>query len=363
MTPRLISLLSLTLLGTLHASASAQDMIRISDDDIARMGVVFNPVVRSGNDTGNRFPATVINSPDTATTLSSTVSGRIDRWYLQAGEPVTAGTVLATVRSQEILALQNAWIEAVTALESADFLLSKDQTLFDTGVISQQRLNQTQQQQRQTAFSERSARNQLQQAGFNDARLQALRDEGQGLGLAYLLAPASAQLSQRLANTGDYVEVGMPLASLSAGERPWLSLHIPARLATDLQLGQALTLQDASTRLTLRQMDYAVDSSNQTIELKAEFDSDFNAMPGQLLSVLLPPATDGLLIPDRAVVHSGSDTTVYVRTPDGVEARMLNLRSIGADYLAETGIREGEQIAIQGTAVLKGIQLGLGGGE
>ena len=135
MTPRLISLLSLTLLGTLHASASAQDMIRISDDDIARMGVVFNPVVRSGNDTGNRFPATVINSPDTATTLSSTVSGRIDRWYLQAGEPVTAGTVLATVRSQEILALQNAWIEAVTALESADFLLSKDQTLFDTGVI------------------------------------------------------------------------------------------------------------------------------------------------------------------------------------------------------------------------------------
>lgn len=362
MSPRLISLLSLTLLGTLHASANAQEMIRISDEDIARMGVVFNPVVRSGNDTGNRFPATVINSPDTATMLSSTVSGRIERWHVQAGGTVAAGAVLATIRSQEILAQQNDWIEAVTMLENANFLLSKDQTLFDTGVISQQRLNQTLQQQRQAAFTERSSRTQLQHAGFNDARLQALRDEGQGLGLAYLLAPASAQLSQRLANTGDYVEVGTPLASLSAGEHRWVSVHIPARLAVDLQLGQTLSLEDG-TSLTLRQMDYAVDSSNQTIELMAEFDSDFSAMPGQLLSVLLPSATGGLLVPDRAVVHSGNETTVYVRTPDGVEARMLDLRSIGADYLAESGIREGEQIAIQGTAILKGIQLGLGGGE
>ena len=36
---------------------------------------------------------------------------------------------------------------------------------------------------------------------------------------------------------------------------------------------------------------------------------------------------------------NGNDTTVYVRTQDGVEARNIALRSIGADYLAETGIR------------------------
>ena len=95
----------------------------------------------------------------------------------------------------------------------------------------------------------------------------------------------------------------------------------------------------------------------------AEFDAAASFMTGQILTVNLPSSRQGILIPDRAVVHTGQDTTVYVRTAAGVEARNLNLRSLGADYLAESGIREGEQIAIQGTAVLKGIQLGLGGGE
>ncbi|MCB1664954.1 MAG: efflux RND transporter periplasmic adaptor subunit [Pseudomonadales bacterium] len=363
MSPRLLSVLSLTLLSAIQATASAQEMIQISDEDIARMGVVFSPVALSGNNAGNRFPATVVNSPELATTLSPTVAGRIEQWHYQPGATVAAGAILATLRSQEILAQQNAWIEAVTALENAEFMLRKDQSLYDTGVISQQRLNQTRQQQAQAAFAERSARTQLQHAGFNNARLQALREQGQGLGFAYLLAPTATQLSQRLADTGSYIEAGTPLATLSSGEHRWVSLHVPARLAMDLQIGQGLTLADGAATLTLRQMDYAVDSSNQTIELMAEFDTDSSAMTGQLLSVVLPPARDGLLIPDRAVVHSGNETTVYVRTPNGVEARVLTLRSVGADYLAENGIREGEQVAIQGTAVLKGIQLGLGGGE
>ena len=62
-------------------------------------------------------------------------------------------------------------------------------------------------------------------------------------------------------------------------------------------------------------------------------------------------------------MHSGNVATVYVRTNSGVEARELSLLSVGADYLAESGLRAGELIAIQGSAVLKGIQLGLGSGE
>lgn len=363
MSPRLLSVLSLTLLSAIQTTARAQEMIQISDEDISRMGIVFSAVERSGASAGNRFPATVINSPELATTLSPTVTGRVEQWHYAPGAAVEAGSIVATLRSQEILAQQNAWMEAVTALENANFALEKDQSLFDAGVISEQRLNLTRQQQTQAAFTERSARTQLQHAGFNNARLQVLREQGQGLGFAYLLAPTNAQLSQRLAETGAYIEAGMPLASLNSGDHRWVSVHVPARVAVDLQLGQALTLADGTATLSLRQMDYAVDSSNQTIELMAEFNSDFEAMPGQLLSVLLPPARDGLLVPDRAVVHSGDETTVYVRTPGGVEARVLNLRSVGADYLADSGLSEGDRVAIQGTAVLKGIQLGLGGGE
>jgi len=52
---------------------------------------------------------------------------------------------------------------------------------------------------------------------------------------------------------------------------------------------------------------------------------------------------------------------VYVKTVNGVTPRQLDLIPIGRDYLVHSGLRAGEQIAVSGTALLKGMQLGLGG--
>jgi cobalt-zinc-cadmium efflux system membrane fusion protein len=347
----------------LCAQVQAQEPVAISPEDIVRMGVVFTPLEAADTSTGARVAATVVNSPDTAAMAGSLWTGTLSRWHAMAGDSVVAGALLATVRSQDVLPLQQAWISAVTALESADLALQRDETLFAQGVIAEQRLQQTRLAQQQAAFSERSARAQLAQGGFDAARLQALRERGQGLGEFYLLAPEAGVLSQRLHTAGDFVAAGETVATLNAGSQRWLSAHVPARMARDLTTGQRLSIAGSGETLTLRQMDYVIDSSNQTIELLAEFDAPSGLTTGQIVSLVLPPSAPGIRVPERAVVHSGSLTTVYVRTASGVEARTLSLRAIGADYLALDGLSAGEEVAIQGTAVLKGIQLGLGGGE
>jgi hypothetical protein len=230
-------------------------------------------------------------------------------------------------------------------------------------VISQQRLTQTRLTQQQAAFAERSARALLTQGGFDTARLQSLREQGRGLGEFYLLAQEDGVLTQRLHTAGAWLSAGDVVATLNAGARRWVSAHIPARAAGGLSIGQRLSIAERGESLTLRQMDQVIDASNQTIELLAEFDGETAFTTGQIISLVLPPSVPGILVPERAVVHSGSSTTVYVRTAGGVEARTLTLQSIGADYLAVDGLVAGDEIAIQGTAVLKGIQLGLGGGE
>ncbi len=360
---RLVSAVLAPLALALCAQLQAQEPVAISPEDIVRMGVVFTPVQATDTSTGARFAATVVNSPDTAAMVSSLWSGTLSRWHAVAGDSVAAGALLATVRSQYILPLQEAWISAVTALESADLALQRDETLFAQGVIAEQRLNQTRLAQQQASFSERSARAQLGQGGFDAARLQALRERSEGLGEFYLLAPEAGVLSQRLHTAGDFVSAGEAVATLNAGSQRWLSAHVPARAAQDLSLGQHLSVAGTGDTLTLRQMDYVIDSSNQTIELLAEFDGPTTLATGQVVALVLPPSAPGVLVPERAVVHSGSVTTIYVRTAAGVEARTLTLRPVGADYLAMDGLRAGEEVAIQGTAVLKGIQLGLGGGE
>lgn len=341
----------------------AQEPVAISAEDIVRMGVVFAAAAPVDTSSGARFPATVVNSPDSAASVTALWSGTLAGWTAIAGAPVTAGSVLATVRSQDVLPVQEAWIAAVTTLESADFALRRDDTLFTQGVIAEQRLTQTRLTQQQAAFAERSARALLARGGFDTARLQALREQGRGLGEFYLLAQEDGVLTQRLHTAGSWLNAGDVVATLNAGTRRWASAHVPARAASAVAIGQRLSIAGSGESLTLRQKDFVIDTSNQTMELLAEFDAETALTTGQIISLVLPPSAPGILVPERAVVHSGSSTTVYVRTAAGVEARTLTLQSIGADYLAVDGLATGEQIAIQGTAVLKGIQLGLGGGE
>lgn len=341
----------------------AQETITISDADISLMGIVFAPVQTMDSTAGARFAATIINSPDSIASLSARYSGVIEQWHQSAGSTVSAGQLLATLRSTEILMVQNEWVAAHSERDNAQFELNKDQSLFDQGIISQQRFLQTRTRAQQASFNERSIRAQLQLAGFNDNRLEALRDTGAGLGTYLLVAPQSSVLTQRIGNVGDYVEANAPLAALNSDATRWASIHVPGRFATEVDIGQTLSIADSGETLTLRQKDYVIDSSNQTIELLAQFDADNQFTTGQIISVVLPPSRQGVLVPGRAVVRNGNSTVVYVRSSAGVQARELELMSVGADYLAQSGLNAGDMIAIQGSAVLKGIQLGLGSGE
>ncbi len=84
-------------------------------------------------------------------------------------------------------------------------------------------------------------------------------------------------------------------------------------------------------------------------------------LPGQLVTLRLAAGSTGVLVPADAVVRTGDASIVYVRQPGGVEARTLQLRVHGSDYLAESGVSAGEEVVVRGAALLKGIQLGLGG--
>lgn len=354
---------NLVLLVLFSPALFAQENIAISDDDIIRMGIVFEVVQALDNNAGARFPATIINSPDSIANLSGRYSGVIEKWHLNSGSAISTGQIIASIRSPEILSVQNEWIAAISAQDNAQFELHKDEALFEQGVISQQRLLQTRTRSQQTMFAQQIWRAQLSLAGFNEMRLDALRENGSGLGSYFLIAPNTAILTQRMGAVGDYVEANAPLAFLNSGERRWVSIHVPGRFATTVDIGQTLVVANSGETLVLRQKDFLIDSSNQTIELFAEFNNSSAFTTGQIISVVLPPSRQGILVPDRAVVHSGNSATIFVRTNTGVEARELDLLSVGADYLAESGLRVGETIAIQGSAILKGIQLGLGSNE
>lgn len=345
------------------ATLARAQTLAISQDDLARLGIQFAAVASVDARTGAQVPATVIASPQAQAIANARYGGTLVRWLVAPGERVTAGTALAEIKSSEFLAEQQAWIEANHQLQRAQFERTKDRELFADGIIAKVRLQQTERDYQQADFNHQALTEKLRQAGFDDNKLAQLAAGKTIPGSYFIVAQSAGQLTRQQARVGDYVDANATLAEVAEIAKPWLRAKIPASLAAALQIGQPLSVANSGAQLALRQKDLQLDASSQTLEILAEFTRANTLMVGQVVSLILPPVAAGVLVPASAVVHTGTNTTVFVRTAAGVEARNLTLRPVGGSYLAVEGIEQGEDVAVVGVAALKGVQLGLGGGE
>lgn len=354
-------LAAMTLAATLHAAPlAAQELIALDAATTNRLGLVFATLAAPDAADGAQFPARVSGSPLEASELHAVHGGTLEAWHVQPGEAVEAGTVVASLRSASALALQQEYVAAEAAQRQAAFELGRDRTLFEQGIIAEQRLRDTERRAREAAFNLQAAELALAQTGFTPAELGTLREQGTALGLYRIRAPFAGMLAHLDHVAGDRVDEGDALASFS-GERLWVRAELPAALAARVTAGQRLRLVDGGAELVVRVKDGAVDTVTQTVGIQAEFNGSVDLLPGQLVTLALPPVDAGVVVPADAVVRSGSDMLVYVRRPGGVEARAVTLQPLGANYLATTGLATGDAVVVRGASLLKGIALGLGG--
>lgn len=353
-------ILSLTLLVSLAPLCGAQEKIQLKPDDVQRLGIVFAAVKAGTEGTGPRFPATVIGSPDGISALTAPYAGTIENWLTAPGADVRAGQPLVAIRSRDVLLVQQEWMAAATARDTARAELERSERLQSEGVVSAQRVAQARRAHEQAAFTQQAAEESLRRVGFDADAFSAMRSKGENLGVYRLVATADGVVTRRSGVTGDFIEANTTLLRLRATGPGWVSLQVPARIVGGLSIGQKLKLSPGGQELVLRQKDLGVDDRSQTVSLLAEFAAETDHLPGQIISVELPPPASGVLVPGSAVVHSGNETSVYVRTAGGIESRTLALQPLGADYLALSGLTAGQEVVVRGAAVLKGITAGFG---
>lgn len=358
-TARTISALLLVLAGT---AVSAQTRIELDQAELNALGIITRPVSAADNSQGLRVSAEIITSPLHAAGLVALYDGTVERWLVDGGAQVRAGTALVAIQSPDTLALQRDWMEAKTRKEQARFDLDKDRQLFDDGVISRRRLEETERNFSQAGFVADSAGEALRAAGFDDQALASLAGSGTGMGLYMIRARADGVLSHRMLEAGETVTAGEAVGRLTLSGPVWVEAEVPVSWVHTLQTGQKLSLATGEA-LVIRMKDSAVDGTSQTFTIHGELESVSDHVPGQVVSVILSDAREGVWVPASAVVHNNHDTTLYVTVPGGIEPRTLLLAPSGAGYVATSGLVAGDLVVVQGAAILKGIELGLGGDE
>jgi RND family efflux transporter MFP subunit len=354
-----IRLLAILLLLSGSGALLAQTRIPLDAETMRRLGLVFTQLAPPAANAGIRFPASVISSPQSVSEIHALHAGILQEWLVLPGQEVASGQPLATLKSPAIMELQQQWASALTAQQSASFELDKDQQLFAAGVIARQRLLATERSKAEADFRLQTIVASLELAGVAAGELQVNRPSAE-LGRYTVRAPAAGIITHLAMAIGAMVESGEPLLAMTSGNL-WVSAELPASLAQRMTTGQTLGLADSAASLTVRQKEGELDIQTRTVGVLAEFTTQTNFMPGQIVTLLLPAQSDGILLPADAVVHNGDETTVYVKTAEGVEARLLNLQPAGLDYLAMEGVRAGEEVVVRGAALIKGITLGLGG--
>jgi RND family efflux transporter MFP subunit len=355
--------LSLALMTGGKVNAEEAEAIPLSRDEVVRMKLVFQPARSADLRDGNSVPATVINSPEHSAQAITLYSGTLTHWHRVPGDAVRAGQPIVTLSSPGLMAVEESWLKAHHNLEQARYELERDNELFREGIIAKQRLQQTGRRLQQVEFTLASHRQQLTRAGFTDTELIQLTSGKRQPGEYPIKSPAAGILSERLFNVGQAVPADTPVATLRADSELWLEAAIPNALAANLDVGDRLQLTRSNDTVVLKYKNAAINPTTQMVDIMAALEQSQTALPGQTLMLTLPPLARGVLVPAAAVTHSDNATTVYVRSENGIEARAIALLPMGNNYLATGGISPGEELVVEGAALLKGIQLGLGGTE
>ncbi len=353
-------LLSSLLVNEVIAQQAA-DAIELTQDDAIRLGIQFESVKPVNDAMGIELPAQVIAPLDEGSHAYSLVDGVLSDWRASSGDRVLEGEIIARIASNVAGDLQAQWLDADASLSAARLEASRSERLFENGVIAERRLQQVQLALAHAESREASSRRALEQLGFDASSIDRLAESKANLGYALLRAPREGLLVHRARSVGEPVAVGDRIAEFQSSSAKWISVILPAALADTLGSSTKLSIMPTGETLTLRERDYSIDTQTQTIQLYAEFDTEVNYPLGSLIDVFILPSESGVLVPASAIVYTEGNNYVYIKTANGVIPRQLELIPIGRDYLVHSGLRAGEQIAVSGTALLKGMQLGLGG--
>lgn len=271
------------------------------------------------------------------------VAGWVEKLFVNSsGQVVRRGQPLLSLYSPELLATQE---EFVRALESG--------AQFEQSDVEEVR--------RGGRELVASARRRLLSFDLPQTQIAQLERTRQPQRAVTLDAPVSGFVSSKEVFEGMQVDPGTTLFTVTDLSRVWVEAEIYEYEAGLVRLGQkaTLTLPNTPGRRYSARISYLypyLDAETRTLRVRFEFDNPGQVLkPGMYADVELQgEATDGVLIPDAALMDTGVRKIVYVQTgPGRFEPRLVTVGSRGGgDVRVISGVKAGEAVVTQANFLL-----------
>ena len=337
----------------------------LADAQLARLGITLaRPTAVSEMDIASA-PAEVVVPPARQALISAPVNGLVARIHADAGETVTRGQPVAELEGPEVLSWQREYLDAQLEHELATAQQTRDQSLYDEGIIAERRLQEAQARARASQARLDQARRQLELAGFTAEALAALGDRGSLADRIVLRAPLDGVVLERLTSVGARVSALDPLMRLADLSELWLEVQVRQEVAADVLPGMyiGVPVGGKEQRSTITTVGRFVDDMTQTVLVRAVLEqADHRLRAGQFLNArIVAPLSAGvaLAIPTAAVTRHLGKVFVFARREGAIAVVPVEvLADDGARvYIAAGSLDAGTRIAVEGISVLKSLWL------
>jgi len=344
--------------------ASNAQLLQVSEVEQQLLGIEVQAVASATTGSIGELTLRVGFSPDGEWAIKTPFPGILHRAWVQVGDRVKMGDPLMTVRSPELVSLQRDYLQARAELSLRESALLRDRKLSDAGSISGRRWQETRFAHDTAKAEFASLRAQLKLGGLSDGDLQRLSREMEITPDIALRAPADAIVLERPAMLGDHLEGAELLARLGEPDKLILEGILSASAAARFREGMNITMQDSENHAVLVLVSSVIDPTTQTVQVRAEPIDPVGLVPGQLTRWSVQSGSDLLTVPSSAIVKLDGLDVAYVQLANGFEPRAVNVRSTGSGaWIVLDGLIPGDRVAVSGTAVLKGMSVGMGGGD
>ena len=275
--------------------------------------------------------------------VNTKVGGWVEKLYVNAvGQMVKRGDPLFELFSPELLASQE---EYLRARQSA-------------GEFARSSIPEVRKGGEDLASA---ARRRLELFDVPPDFIEELDRTGKARRTILFRAPFGGYVSEKTVVEGHRVEPGTDLLTLTDLSRVWVAAQLYEAEANAAQVGRPATVTlpyDANTTLKGRvSLVYpTIDPESRTIKVRLEFPNPRLVLrPGMFVNVALEAARfTGVVVPDSAVIDSGTRQVVFVEAgPGHFEPRdvQVALRADGKAVLS-AGVHPGERVAVAANFLL-----------
>lgn len=265
---------------------------------------------------------------------ASHIPGRIEKLMVNfTGEFVQKGQAIAYVYSPELVTAQEELLEA-------------------------QRISEAQPQ----LFS--SAKEKLKRWKLTDKQIAEVLSTGKTMDEFPILADVSGYVTSKLVNLGSYVRKGETIYQIADLSKVWVLFDVYESDITWVKKGDKIdftiaSLPGESFVGTVSYLDPTIDPKTRVAKARVEYSNTTNKLKPEMFASGVVEATltgksKSLVVPKTAVMWTGKRSVVYVKvgSSQGVDFSMREVTlgpSLGDSYIVESGLMDGEEIAVNGT--------------